>query len=121
MSLAITVLLLITFVPCQAQTNELLLQAESYTASSNATETVYGGITYETVNQNGYLTFNLNIPESGRYSLNLRASGQNETSVNLALDSIPFMQANVRKTGSARSFDDNFYICKQRNISIKYS
>jgi len=111
LSLAITILLIVTFLPCYAQSSELILQAESFSDSSSATNVVYGSVTYESVAQNGYLTFDLRIPESGRYALNLRASGTTEASLNLALDSIPLMQADVRKTGSARSFDDNFYVC----------
>lgn len=82
-------------------------QAESYSQSQKITSTTTGNITYVSVSETGYTSFDLSNADAGIYQLNLRASGES-SSVNLSLDSVPLLQMYTRKTNALKTFDDNF-------------
>lgn len=93
------------------QSDVLTVQAESYAEVSEAVSNTYNSITYMSATENGYLTYDLYIPENGKYAIDFRASGTDRAFVNLSLDSIPLMAVDIAKTGSVKSFDENIVIC----------
>lgn len=114
-SIIISFILLMSLMPfIYADNTVYTFQAESSTQSQKVTSTTTGSITYVSVSETGYTSFDMSISDDGFYQLNLRASGES-SSVNLSLDSVPLLQLYTRKTNAAKTFDDNFaYVYLQK-------
>ena len=111
-SLIVSFLLIVIAVPLvYAESAELIFEAEENTSSQKTTTTTSGSITYLSVSEAGYSSFELTITETGIYALNLRASGES-SSVNFSLNAIPLLQLNTRKTNAVKTFDDNIAYVK---------